>query len=162
MSTFNTLITYSLSPEDMEEVNEGMITNIKGFIREDGEKTMENISKQSSKITEVLKEDGKAVRLCIDQVKSEVRERNNQVKDEIRNKLTNTDKMLEKGRKNIEDLFFVCGVQMNEEFESLREQTAVHHNKRNNFRSDMKGFKKEIANSLDVIKESIKLVSAEI
>ena len=51
MNSFNNLIVYSQSLEDLDENYEGMITNIRNCIREDGEKTMENIGKQSAKVT---------------------------------------------------------------------------------------------------------------
>lgn len=66
---------------------------------------MENISKSTAKVTQVLTDDRKDIVTGIDKVKVEVREKSNQVKDEINKKINKTNEILKKGEDEIKKLF---------------------------------------------------------
>lgn len=112
---FNSLIIYSKNMTDADGNWEGMVSNIKIFMRDQTEIIKEHIIKQTQKVEALIKGENNTLKEHQEKMKVEVRERNAQVKDEIRDKIRNCEKTVADSKSEIDKKVYQCMGELKEE-----------------------------------------------
>ena len=94
---------------------EGMVSNIKIFMRDQTEIIKEHIIKQTQKVESLIKGENNTLKEHQEKMKVEVRERNAQVKDEIRDKIFNCEKTVADSKMEIDKKVYQCMGELKEE-----------------------------------------------
>ena len=92
LGCFDSFIIYSRRNTEDDVDWEGMVTNIKNFMRDQSEMIKDHCVQQTNKIEQFLKGENDTVRDIQDKLKKDIRDKNTQVKDDIGEKVETCQK----------------------------------------------------------------------